>query len=209
MIACCTPSRGLIYSRTVESLFAGMDALREKGFEAKLYLSHDKPIPECHNYCIEKALADGADTIFFIEEDMYVAPDTFVAIATHPADLVTVQYNDKNGSPFGIIHKNVQGEVLWSGLGATAVKRAVLEALGTPYLSTDRRYKIVRGGNLEAIENPGSPWSYGGLDVDFYTRARAKGFKITVLENHRAHHFKLHKLGEEYTNNGCHDIREV
>ncbi len=52
-------------------------------------------------------------------------------------------------------------------------------------------------------------YKYGGLDVDFYTRARQKGFKIVCLPNYRAHQFELVQLGEKYTNNGIHTIKQV
>lgn len=217
MVAICTPSRGLIYSKTVESVVNGMRELAKNGIASEYFSSHDLPIPQSHNYCVETALQNPSiDKIFFVEEDMYIFPDAFLALATSDADITTLQYNDKNGSPFGIIHYNEAGEVLWSGLGATVIKRAVFEALGTPYFRTDVRYKIIKkqiidGKSITQYEEleQRSQWGYGGLDVDFFTRARNKGFKISVLPAFKAHHFALVKLGPETDNNGCHLIRQV
>lgn len=231
MVALCVPSRGLIYSKTVESVINGMQALNGVGIATKYFSTHELPIPDSHHICVEKALADpNIDTLIFIEEDMYVFPEAMIALATSEADVTTLQYNDKNGSPHGIIHYNEKQEVMWAGLGATAIKRRVFEALGAPYFRTDHLYKSIRKASpngpvvseFEEIE-PRQVWDeeqskvvekrdeyrYGGLDVDFYTRARWKGFKIIVLPEYKAHHFELVQLGEKHTNKGVHEIKQV
>lgn len=217
MVAICTPSRGLVFSRTMQSVIEGMQALAKVGIASKFFTSHDLKIPDGHNYCVETALQDKAvDKIFFVEEDMYIYPDAFVALVTADNDISTLQYNDKNGSPHGIIHYNEAQEVLWSGLGATVIKRAVFESLGVPYFRSDVRYKITKKRIIDgkAIteyeeQEARSEWGYGGLDVDFFTRARKNGFTIKVLPEFKAHHFALVQLGKETNNDGCHIIRQV
>lgn len=231
MIAICVPSRGLIFSRTVQSVINGMAELSKIGVGSAYFTSHDLPIPDAHNYCVETALQNPAiKKIFFVEEDNFIFPDAFVALATSDYDIATLQYNDKNGSPFGIIHYNEAQEIIWCGLGATCIKREVFEKLGKPYFRTDTRYKITKkhlaSGKMvvdyEKIEphqrwdetknefvDKNDPYIYGGLDIDFYHRARNNGFKINALQDFRAHHFKLVKLGEPYTNQGVHEIQQV
>lgn len=231
MIAICVPSRGLIFSRTVQCVIEGMQALNKVGIATSYHTCHDLPIPDSHNFCVEQALQNQAvQKIFFIEEDNYVFPDAFVALATSDYDIATVQYNDKNGSAFGIIHYNEAQEIIWCGLGATVIKREVFEKIGKPHFRIDTRYKIIKkykDGNklvsdyeeIEAREvwddekkkfvEKRDPYVYGGLDVDFYTRARKLGYRINALQDFRGHHFKLVKLGEPYTNQGVHDIQQV
>lgn len=230
MIAICTPSRGLIFSKTVESIFKGMQELNKHGLATNFYISHDLPIPDGHSYCTEQAIQDGAKTIIFVEEDMYIFPDGFLALATSEADITTMQYNDKNGSPHGIVHYNEAGEVIWGGLGATAVKTELFLKLGKPYFRTDTIYKNVKkqhkGGKVITEYEPMDKhqvwdakqhrvidrvehYKYGGLDIDLYTRARHQGASIALLEGHKAHHFDLVQLGEKHTNNGLHVIRQV
>lgn len=217
MVAICTPSRGLIYSRTVQSIVEGMQALNKLGVATKYFYSHDLPIPDGHNFCVEQAFQDPAvDKIFFVEEDMYIDPQAFVALATSEHDFVTLQYNDKNGSPHGIIHYNEAGEVLWSGLGATCIKREVFEKVGQPYFRTNIRYGIKKKRSSEGFVisefyqlEQESEYQYGGLDIDLCTRVRTLGIKLMVLPEYKAHHFQLVQLGEPYTNNGCHVIKQV
>jgi len=231
MIGVCVPSRGLVFSKTMESVVSGMSELGKLGIACRLFMSHDLPIPDSHNYCVERAFQDPSiDKILFIEEDNYVFPDAFVALATSPYDIATLNYNDKNGFPKGIIHYNERGEIIWCGLGATCIKREVFEKLGKPYFRTDTRYKITKKyeqdgktvSEYEKIENRKEwseedlkvveikdPYKYGGLDIDFYTRARENGYSITLLPEYKAHHFELIQLGEKHTNNGQHEIRQV
>lgn len=234
MIAICTPSRGLVYSKTVESIFKGMQELNKHGLATRYYTSHDLTIPHGHNFCVEQGLQDDCTTFIFIEEDMFVFPEGFLALSSTTEPLVTMQYNDKNGSPHGIIHYNESGDVIWGGLGATAIKREVFETLGSPYFRTDTLYKNIRTSKKDVdgkeihiteyepqerhtrynretnkVEEIIEEYKYGGLDIDFYTRARKAGYKIHLLKDHKAHHFDLVQLGEKHTNNGLHIIRQV
>jgi hypothetical protein len=231
VIGLCVPSRGLVFSRCMQSAIEGMQALNAVGIGTKYFYTHDLSIPDCHNTVVEKALADKTvDKIFFLEEDMYVDPQTFVALATSEYDISIVQYNDRNGSPNGIIHRNEQGEIIWTGLGAAVIKRKVFEDLGYPYFRIDHRYKNIKKTNkagmlvtefeeleprtiyneeTKKVEEIRDEYIYGGLDVDFYTRVRALGYKIMELAEYKAHQFVLIKLGEPYQNKGCHEIRQV
>lgn len=230
MVAICIPSRGLIFSQTVQSVFDGMSRLNSLGIATQLFTSHDLPIPQSHDFLVSSALRTPAKRLFIIEEDHYIFPDTFVALATSDDPIITCQYNDKNGSPFGIIHYNEKREVLWAGLGATCINREVFEKISSPYFRTDHMYKVEKKKveddilitKYQEIE-PKTEWSesekkfikvrdeyvYGGLDVDFYTRARKAGYIAKVLPGHKVVHFSLVKLGEQHINNGCHIIKQV
>lgn len=229
MIGVCLPSRGLVFSRTMQSVIDGMQALNKIGIATSFHISHDLTIPESHNFVVEQALQHTAvKKIFLMEEDNFLFPDAFVELATSDFDIATIQYNDKNGSPHGIIHYNEQGEVLWGGLGSTVFKREVFEKIGRPFFRIDHLYKNVKkhlkDGKLitqyeettprekwegDHFEQVRDEYKYGGLDIDIYTRARRFDFKIGVVNNHKGHHFKLLKLGEPYTNNGIHNIVQV
>lgn len=214
--AIVTPSRGLIHSRTVESITSGMEILHDLSIECKFFTTHDLPIPDAQNNCLKRAFEWGAERILSIEEDNVLDTEAFMALATCSEPIAILQYSDRNGSPHGIIHRNEQGDILWTGIGALKVDKEVFEAIGLPYFRTNVRYAIkrkpVEGGTVitrfEEVSTRGEH-QYGGLDVDFYTRARAKGYKVYQVMGHIAHHMKLNKLGEAYTNNGCHDITTV
>jgi hypothetical protein len=230
MIAICCPSRGLIYSKTVESIIKGMQHLNSLGLATRYYATHDLPIPDSHSFCVEQALQDGAQMILFVEEDMFIFPEGYEALVSSGEAIATLQYNDKNGSPFGIIHYNEAGEIIWAGLGATAIKSEVFEKIGKPYFRIDHMYKNIKkqlvGGKMvtdyveiephveyneetHKFDPKRDEYKYGGEDIDFYTRARSAGFKVKLIEGHKAHHFDLVKLADPQTNNGCHQIKQV
>lgn len=231
MIAVVLPSRGLVFSRTVQCVIQGMQELNKIGLATSFHISHDLPIPDSHNFVVSEALQNKAvQRIIIMEEDNFLFPDAFVALATSSYDVALVQYNDKNGSPHGIIHYNEAGEVLWGGLGSTSVQRTVFDKIGAPYFRTDHLYKNVKkhlkDGKLiteyEEVEpkqvyneethkfdEKRDTYKYGGLDIDAFTRWRKAGFTIGVLEGHKGHHFELVKLGQRHENNGAHEIRQV
>lgn len=231
MIAILTPSRGLIYSKVVDGVNAGIEALKSEGVEARYLVTNDLPIPDSHNNLVERAIELGAERVIFVEEDNYIDPKGFVELARNIAPISTLQYNDKNGSPHGIIHYNEALEILWCGLGATGISRDVFEALGSPYFRTDTRYKIVKKylkddkrivREYERIEphqiwNPDTSkfedridhYAYGGLDVDFFTRARHAGFRIEKIPDLKSIHLEVREYGKPHTNNGVHTIVSV
>lgn len=231
LLGICIPSRGLIYSKVIEAVLVGIEALEQRGIKSKVFITNDLPIPDAHNSCLERALEAGCERIIFIEEDNYVGLEEFIQLATYDADIATLQYNDKNGSPHGIIHYNEASEILWCGLGATSIRRSVFEKLERPYFRTTTRYKIIKKRLTEdrrliteyekidphkiwdpeklKMVDKEEPYIYGGLDVDFFTRARHAGFKIEKIPDMKSIHLKVSQMGEPYTNQGVHQITSV
>lgn len=230
MIGFCVPSRGLVFSRCMESVIKGMQHLNSLGIMTRYYCTHELPIPESHSVCVEQALQDGCKWIMMVEDDHYIAPEAYEALVASGESIAILQYNDKNGSPHGIVHYNEAGEIIWSGVGALLVKSEVFEKIGKPYFRIDHMYKNVRkhvegdktvteyvevdprkvyNEKTLKFEDKRDSYKYGGLDIDFYTRARKAGYKVHLVQGHKAHHFELVKLGETHSNNGAHTIRQV
>lgn len=213
MIAICLCSRGLVYSKCMESVYIGLQVIPN----SKLYMTHDLPIPDAQNDITERALKDGASKLIFIEEDHYNGEKEWMELANATADIATLQYNDKNGSPHGIIHYNEKMEILWCGMGSTMMQKRVFDALDKPYFRDDVRYRIVRKKDTdigtivtEYEELPiRAKWGYGGQDVDFYTRVRKKGFRIERIPDLRSIHMKVVKMGDPTVNKGVHEITAV
>lgn len=210
-IAILVPSRGLVFSRTTETIANAILTLTKAGHEVKYFCSHDQPIPDGHNVCVDQALEWGADRFLFIEEDMVISPDAILSLCDSTNHMATLQYNDKNGRPRGIIEFSRNDEVVWCGLGATAVSKEVIQTVSKPVFCITRRWKRVPGPNGIGYERVGreSIYQYGGLDVDFCMRVRERGYKIVCIKEHTARHLQLISLGTPYENRGMHSIREV
>jgi hypothetical protein len=210
-IAICVPSRGLIFSKTTECISDGIIALTKLGHEVKYFATHDLPIPDCHNECTIKAYEWRADRILYVEEDMYIPTDAFISLCITSEHMATLNYNDKNGRPHGIIEFNRNNEVVWCGLGATSVSRELLEKIDKPYFCTTRRWQRLTGPKGIYYEKVmfESPYQYGGQDVDFCMRVVKLGYKIKCLTECTARHLQLLELGKPHINQGMHSIREV
>lgn len=196
------PTRGMVFTRVEEEI----EKLR-KDYDIEVYRSHDLPIPEGHNYLTEKALGDGKEVLFYIEEDNVPptgALEKLLAV-TKDADIACIDYGV---SGWGCVTRNIKGEILWCGLGTTLIKRQVFETLERPYFRVD---KVLRQNDWKWIDLPEDyikTKQYGSLDIWFCCQARAKGFKIVQVDGEESTHLQLDKLGERGTNHGCHLISE-
>ena len=199
------PSRGLIHSRTIESIDRNLEDLPMPFYFKKFY-THDLPIPEAQNELVKKTLEWGADYLWFIEEDNLIPDGTFKkmlwAIESHDVGVVAVDYpvGEKN---YSTITK--KGDViLWCGLGCTLVKKEVFQILEEPWFRTDKSFKIEDGKiNLEEVNQPNK---YGGHDIYFGVKLNEKGIKIYQLPEVVAGHVKLLEFGNPGFNIGFHKV---
>ena len=184
-IAVCTPSRGLVGSRTIEAVLANLAGHESVGW----FLSHDKPIPECAEDVVERALAAGADAVWSIEEDVVPpagALDASLALLAAGSAIAAVDYPVVQG--LGCLSRDAKGDILWVGLGCTLISRAAFEAVRRPWFrSVDGR-------------------AYGGHDIYFCREVMRAGLRIEQVPGMVAKHVRLIALGKSGTNMGCHEM---
>ena len=208
----CTPSRGLVNSRTVESVAAILHEADGLGLDYRGWvLSHDLPIPACHETVAERAMATGADFLLWVEDDVIPPPGalrmTVVALLEQDYDVVAIDYPvGAAESAWGCIIRGEGDEILWCGFGCTLIRRRVLETLGRPWFTTDWRYvRVVTGWEAVPVLVPDAQ-RYGQHDIHFFARARAAGFRIGQVPGVIARHARIEALGAEGTNCGTHRI---
>ena len=201
-----TPSRGLVHSRTVEAVMSNI--ANASGHEFRGWtLTHDLPIPDCHETATAQALATGADALWFVEEDNIPPPDTlarsFAALATDP--IAALDYPVGESPSWACIARDATGHIYWCGLGATLIHRRVFEAIERPWFRA-MTYAIQPGPDgRKQLVDPGIPSEYGGQDIYFFRRALAAGFMIGQVPG-VAGHARLRALGKAQTNQGAHTI---
>lgn len=196
------PSRGLIFSRTAEDVLNNL-----KGIPHKIYFSHKRPIPECFNEPLEKALADKDITdIWFVEDDMIIPPDTLKTMLQADHAVVTADYpinKEGRGSIF-----EVKKQVIYCGTGCMLVKREVFNELPKPVFRTNIRWNIKNFGQyLKMASHHVEDDGYGLHDINFCMslyRLNIPIHKIDTVLGQR----KLIALGKANTNNGAHQIEE-
>lgn len=209
-VAVCTPSRGLIHSRTVDATLASLTAAQARCEALGWLISHDLPIPDCHETLAARGMATGAEYLWFVEEDMLPPTEALVALLdmaqSTAAGIVTLDYPVGEPSQ-SVIARHPDGSVWWAGLGCTLIARATFERLQRPWFDISRQYVFTQPGVLTADET--QPYRYGGQDVSFYLAARAAGIRIAVVSGLTAGHARLRALGRAGDNHGAHliDVR--
>ncbi len=92
-IAICIPSRGLMYSEFVQSLWAAIEYFRgvysPPDAEIAMHFQHYTPMPDCRTELVERALQDGASHIMFIDDDMKLPENAITRLYEHDDDVVT------------------------------------------------------------------------------------------------------------------------
>src|SRR3990167_2484030 len=199
-IAIILPSRGMIFSQVMDAI-----ERERKGYETKLYISHNLPIPSGHNHLVELALADGNEYLFLIEEDTVPPARAIEKLLAVHADIACIDYGV---SGWGCVTKNNQGEILWCGLGNVLIRREVFEAMQYPYFRVDKVLRLNDWTWQDLPEDYAKSKGYGGLDIWFFSEARRLGFKINQVEGEEAVHLQLDELGKRGINNGLHTISE-
>ena len=206
--AVVTPSRGLVHSATVEAVLGNVAGRR--GFRG-WYLTHDMPIPDCDERVAEMGLASGADTLWFVEEDVIPPPGALAAsfaLLAEGHDVAAVDYPVGSlDAGWGCLVRDKAGDILWTGLGATLIRRAVFEKLPRPWFTTEWRYTRRAGGEWVAERaDRNSAARFGQQDIRFFMDARAAGFRIGQVPGMVAGHALLREAGTQGSNHGTHTI---
>jgi len=199
-IAVIFPSRGLIFSSTAEELLNNL-----KGVNHRIFFSHKKPIPECFEEPTQRALNDKEVThLWFIEDDMVLAPDTLLKMLAADVNAVTYDYPvTKSGN--GAVFFDQGGNAIFGGTGCLLVKRSVFNNLKKPYFTDTVRWSMLNYGNAVKLVGSYGSTGYGTHDITFCIKLWNNGVKLNVLKPSLAQR-KLITLGKAGSNNGAHNI---
>ncbi len=154
-----------------------------------------KPIAEARNEIVEYALAQGANYIYWLDDDVIPPPDAFMKLYRHHKDIVNGVYWSKSNPPMPLVFRgHLQGpywnwhvgdmiEIDAAGNGLTLVKtdvyRKISETVGGPWYSTE--YASFPGLTQSGFNNT--------EDLYFYWKAKQAGFKIWCDTSVQAYHY--------------------
>lgn len=194
------PSRGLIFSRTADELLQNLVDVPHK-----IFFSHKRPIPECFNEPLERALKDKDIThIWIVEDDMVLPKNLMLGMLAEDKAVVTCDYPvNKEGR--GSIFK-IKNQIIFCGTGCLLVKREVFSELKRPIFRTDIRWKMKNFGDFikmssEIVDEEG----YGLHDINFCMALYERGIPIHEMPVKLSQR-KLISLGKAGSNNGAHNI---
>lgn len=153
----------------------------------------NRPIAEARNEIVEYALQQGANYIYWLDDDVLAPPDAFLKMFMHQKDIVNGVYWSKSNPPMPLLFRgHLQGPYLdWhvgdlieidaAGNGLTLVKTDVYRNIPEPWYSTE--YVSFPG-----VKQTLSP-SNNTEDLYFYWKARNAGYKIWADTSIQAFHF--------------------
>lgn len=158
----------------------------------------NRPIADARNEIVEFALAQNANYIFWLDDDVIAPPDAFLKLYRHQKDIVNGVYWSKSNPPMPLLFRNHLEGPYWdwhvgdfieidaAGNGLTLVKtdvyKKISETVGGPWYSTD--YHSFAG------IDPRSPSPLNNTeDLYFYWKARKAGFKIWADTSVQAFHY--------------------
>lgn len=203
-LAVVLPSRGLMYSETLEEL------LRElEGFNYEIFWAHGKSLPKCFNDPTEEALKDpDVYAVLFCEDDMIIPRGMLQAMFAQKYPVVAMDYPFQQDGDSTVLH-DPQGFAYWTGTGFLLVAREVLENLEKPIWRTDRTFDpFIDEDTIHFWPRKLTEVHYGLHDLNFGMVLYSSGMPILPMERTGGQR-KLVKLGEKHTNNGAHDIKEI
>lgn len=156
----------------------------------------NKPIAEARNEIVEFALNQGADYIYWLDDDVIASPDSFLKLLNHNKDIINGVYWSKSNPPMPLLFRgHLEGpywdwhvgdliEIDAAGNGLTLVRtevyRRMQEELGGPWYSTD--YLSFAG-----VEGSSAP--NNTEDLYFYWKAKKLGYKIWADTSVQAYHY--------------------
>jgi hypothetical protein len=196
MIAICIPTRGYLFTETVESVLSNLE-----WFKHKIYFTKDLPIPDCFNEVTERALKDRPTHIWYVEEDVVPPKNALECMMELNKDYVAIDYPILPGQ--GCIGF-YNGKVNWTGLGCTLIKTEALLKLKKPYFQSKTFF--IHKDKRVTFEETDIPSSYGGQDIYLGLKLNKIGITLTVLDG-KCRHLKIKEKGSE-GNSGCHTIIE-
>src|SRR5690349_13433906 len=156
----------------------------------------NKPIADARNEIVQFAIDQGANYIYWLDDDVVPPPDAFLKLFMHQKDIINGVYWSKSNPPMPLLFRNhLEGPYLdWhvgdlieidaAGNGLTLVKtdvyKKIAETVGGPWYSTE--YTSFK----TATQSP----SNNTEDLYFYWKAKRAGYKIWADTSVQAYHYE-------------------
>jgi hypothetical protein len=202
-IAVILPSRGLVFSKTVEEL------LRELSpYKHKIFWSHGRPIPDCFEIPTQEILKDKSFThLLTVEEDMIIpegaignllAADTHAVAYDYP--VLTV--------PSGCALYDTDTTAFYTGCGLLLVKIDIVRRMVFPIWRTDIAWNMKHKQSHIEFTIAKNVAQYGQQDIAFGLRLYLNNLPIQVMPDTTGQR-KLVQNGKANSNQGTHTIMET
>lgn len=203
-LAVILPSRGLMFSETLEELLNELE-----GFNFEIFWAHGKSLPDCFNEPTERALADPTVyALLFCEDDMIIPKGMLRRMFDVNYPVVAMDYPFRQNGDATTLH-DPEGKAYWTGTGFLLVARTVLESMPKPIWITNQTFDpFVDKDTIHFWPRKLNKVYYGLHDLNFGLILYSAGLPIHVMAQTGGQR-KLVSLGKKHTNNGAHVITEL
>lgn len=203
-LAVIVPSRGLMFSETLEELLGELE-----GIEHEIYWAHEKSLPECFNEPTERAMADpDVYALLFCEDDMIIPEGILRDMFSMDYPVVALDYPFQQNGDSTCLHDPL-GYAYWTGTGFLLVAKSVLENMEKPIWRTNMTFDpFIDKDTIHFWPRKLDKVYYGLHDLRFGLVLYSAGLPVMPLEI-TAGQRKLRELGSIRTNNGAHVIDEL
>lgn len=203
-LAVVVPSRGLMFSETLEELLGELD-----GFNYEIFWAHGKSLPGCFNEPTERALADkDVFAVLFCEDDMIIPRGILKQMFGVGYPVVALDYPFQQQGDSTCLH-DPHGKAYWTGTGFLLVAKSVLQQMEKPIWRTDTTFDpFIDKDTIHFWPRKLDKTYYGLHDLRFGLLLYSAGLPIHVMER-TAGQRKLRNLGKAGTNVGQHEIYEL
>ena len=200
MIAIIMPSRGLIFSETMEDVLD--NCLYVDNY--RIFFSNGRPIPEAFEIPTQQALNRHFTHIWYVEEDMILPNRILSKMINLDADVVSADYPVGSGES-AITYKD--GVPMYGGTGCLLIRTAVFKMLTPPYFETDTEYDT-EGNVIGTKSEAAKAVMYGQHDIGLWMKFKELGIIPQIIDLPCGQR-RLEALGQPGINTGTHKIREM
>lgn len=204
-LAVILPSRGLVFSRTVEEVIR---EVRSVDCEWELFMAHSRPIPECFNEPIQAGMEWGASHFWMVEEDMAFPVGILAEMVAADHPIVSADYPVQEGVM--CVARDEDGIVRHSGTGCLLAERDALSA-ALPF-TTDWWYVITDKGKTwtrQRVKETARSILYGMHDIEFGMSLYRRGKPIHIIDTTAGQRRVIREATPKRNAQGWHDIEEV
>jgi hypothetical protein len=201
-LAVALPSRGLVFSKTVEEL---LDELRD--YDHQIFWSHGRPIPDCFEIPTRQALGDNTFThLLVIEEDMVIPKGAIAEMLKEKRPVVAYDYPATDVPSGTVLYESPQ-YAYFTGVGVFLIEMDIVRRMVFPIWRTNISWSMMHRNGYVEFNISEREADYGQQDIAFCLRLYVNEIPIYVMPESTGQR-KLVKKGEGMTNHGTHEIKE-
>lgn len=203
-LAVIVPSRGLMFSETLEELLEELN-----GFNYEIFWAHEESLPDCFNKPTERALADpDVFAVLICEDDMIIPKGILEDMFNERYPVVALDYPFKQNGD-ATTHHDPTGFAYYTGTGFILIARQILEAMEKPIWRTNVIFDpFIDKDTIHFWPRKLDKTFYGLHDLYFGMICYMNGVPVKPMER-TAGQRKLRALGKKGVNNGEHDIYKL